>query len=69
MQLLVPPMQLGVYPFFTFSDKRLSHVMGACQGLEFDSLSDEYTSLNITGPQEEFVVLDYRTDDESGNPP
>jgi len=60
--VLAPPLQRGVYPFFSFSDQQLGSVLETSMAMQVESLTPRTSLLQHHQQHEEdFVVVDCRT--------
>ena len=65
LQVLAPPLQRGVYPFFSFSDQHLGSVLDSSMAMQLGSITPESSPHETTqheqNQEESFVVVECRT--------
>ena len=64
-QVLAPPLQRGVYPFFSFSDQHLGSVLDSPVAMQLGTITPERSHHKTTSHEqqneESFVVVECRT--------
>ncbi len=64
-QVLAPPLQRGLYPFFSFSEQRLGDLLEHSAGVRCDTLSAQWENgveeVEGEGTDEDFIVVHCKT--------